>query len=319
VAGIEALTSADDLEVTPLFFELAEHPDPLVRATAVRVLGQRWAQEGGGEEVLRRYFALFEERLGDDASLPVVRAAAALSNPAFEAFGAQAVLQEAYRTRRAEGDLNVLAPLLEAMGGSSLPFLREALNDRNYHLRLAAARTLERLTGEPVDPAAFGEREPPPALDWDLLANLGPEPRVQMETERGPIVIRLLPEQAPLTVQSFVQLVRAGSYDGTRFHRVVPNFVVQGGDFGLGDGTGAPGYTLPSELTQLPFRRGVLGMASAGKDTEGSQFFFTHSHQPHLDGGYSAFGWVESGAEAMDLLQQGDRILSTRVLEGRGS
>jgi peptidylprolyl isomerase len=140
-----------------------------------------------------------------------------------------------------------------------------------------------------------------------------------METERGPIVIRLLPEQAPLTVQSFVQLVRAGSYDGTRFHRVVPNFVVQGGDFGLGDGTGAPGYTLPSELTQLPFRRGVLGMASAGKDTEGSQFFFTHSHQPHLDGGYSAFGWVESGAEAMDLLQQGDRILSTRVLEGRGS
>jgi peptidylprolyl isomerase len=146
-------------------------------------------------------------------------------------------------------------------------------------------------------------------VDWQALAELGPTPRVRVETDRGEIVLRLFTEQAPLTVQSFAREVERGSHDGTYFHRVEPNFVVQAGDFGMGDGTGGPNYRIRTEITQLPFDRGVLGMASAGKDTEGSQYYLTHSAQPHLEVAYTAFGWVESGGDVLDLIQQGDRIV----------
>ena len=94
---------------------------------------------------------------------------------------------------------------------------------------------------------------------------------------------------------------------------MVPNFVVQGGDFARRDGFGGPGFSIRSEFTQIPYRRGVLGMASSGKDTEGSQFFIMHSMAPHLDGGYTAFGWVESGMDVVDRLYVEDRILTARV------
>ena len=135
------------------------------------------------------------------------------------------------------------------------------------------------------------------------------EPRIRIATDRGDLVVRLYPEQAPLSVQTFVEQVRAGLHDGTRFHRVVSNFVAQAGDFGLGDGGGTTGYRIRSEFTQLPFERGVLGMASAGKDTEGSQYYLTHSAQPHLEGVYSAFGWIEEGGDVLDHIMQGDLVL----------
>jgi cyclophilin family peptidyl-prolyl cis-trans isomerase len=83
----------------------------------------------------------------------------------------------------------------------------------------------------------------------------------------------------------------------------------------MGDGTGGPDYRIRTELTELPFGRGILGMASAGKDTEGSQYYVTHSPQPHLEMGYTAFGWLESGGDVLDLIQQGDRIVRM-TLEG---
>jgi peptidylprolyl isomerase len=156
-------------------------------------------------------------------------------------------------------------------------------------------------------------------VDWAQLARYGPEPRVRIETDRGDIVVRLLPDQAPLSVSAFLGEVERGAHDGVRFHRVVSNFVIQGGDVGLGDGTGTPGYELRTEITLLPFERGVLGMASSGKDTESSQFFLTHSSQPHLEGGYTAFGWMESGGEVLDHLLVGDRVvrMSIEVPAGR--
>jgi len=112
---------------------------------------------------------------------------------------------------------------------------------------------------------------------------------------------------------SILRLVRGGFYRGLTFHRVVPNFVVQGGD-PRGDGWGGPGYTLRSEFSTVRYGRGTVGMASAGKDTEGSQFFITHSPQPHLDGRYTVVGRVLRGMDVVDALRVGDRIVDARTL-----
>jgi peptidylprolyl isomerase len=116
-----------------------------------------------------------------------------------------------------------------------------------------------------------------------------------------------------LTVQTIAGFAQEGLYAGVPFHRVVPNFVAQTGDFARQDGFGGPGFAIRSEFTLIPYRRGVLGMASAGKDTEGSQFFITHSLQPHLDGGYTSFGWVVEGMDIVDRLYEEDRIVSARI------
>ena len=153
---------------------------------------------------------------------------------------------------------------------------------------------------------------PPPYSDFDFayLRALPARPRVALETTRGTIVLELEPDAAPFTVMSFLKLALGKNfYNGTTFHRVVPNFVVQGGD-PRGDGWGGPGYALRSEFSPLRFETGTLGIASSGKDTEGCQFFITHSPQPHLDGRYTVFGRVVEGQEIVERILIGDRILS---------
>ncbi len=129
-----------------------------------------------------------------------------------------------------------------------------------------------------------------------------------IKTTRGNITVVFERAFAPRTVKNFVELARAGRYNITPFHRVVPDFVSQGGD-PRGDGSGGPGYTIPCENSDLPFVRGAVGMAHAGKDTGGSQFFFTHSAQPHLDGRYTLFATITDGLQVMDSLQRDDVIL----------
>ncbi len=112
-----------------------------------------------------------------------------------------------------------------------------------------------------------------------------------METEKGTIILELFPNEAPGTVANFEKLANSEFYDGLTFHRVIPNFVIQGGDPN-GNGTGGPGYTIKCETEGNPHKHGTgaLSMAHAGKDTGGSQFFITHSPQPHLDGVHTVFG-----------------------------
>ena len=131
--------------------------------------------------------------------------------------------------------------------------------------------------------------------------------RAVLETERGEIEIELATADAPTTVARFTELARAGFYDGLTFHRVVPAFVIQGGD-PRGDGYGGPGWTQRCEDNRLPYRRGTVGMALAGRDTGGSQFFIAHSAQPHLEGRYTAFGRVLRGMNVVDAIQPGDTI-----------
>lgn len=132
--------------------------------------------------------------------------------------------------------------------------------------------------------------------------------RIAIETEKGMITVDLTCRAAPLTCLSFLQLAAQGFFDGLTFHRVVPDFVIQGGD-PRGDGVGGPGYSIRDEIGRLRYERGVLGMALAGPDTGGSQFFLTLSPQPHLDGGFTAFGKVVAGDAVLDLIQGGDRIV----------
>jgi cyclophilin family peptidyl-prolyl cis-trans isomerase/HEAT repeat protein len=134
-----------------------------------------------------------------------------------------------------------------------------------------------------------------------------------LKTSRGEITIAFERELAPVAVRTFVQLAQQGIYRGTAFHRVIADFVAQGGD-PRGDGSGGPGFVIPCENSDAPFTRGTIGIATAGKDTGGSQFFLVHSAQPHLDGRYTLFGRVVGGLEVMDALQRDDLLLDVEVL-----
>lgn len=146
------------------------------------------------------------------------------------------------------------------------------------------------------------------------IGRIGKTVTAVVTTSKGAFTIELLPEAAPLTVDNFVQLARRGYFDGITFHRVVPNFVIQGGD-PRGDGNGGPGYSIRCEINQAPFVRGAVGMALSGKDTGGSQWFVTHAPQPHLDGGYTVFGRVVAGMNVVDNIVRGDVIRSVAVQE----
>ncbi|KAF1685482.1 peptidylprolyl isomerase [Pseudoxanthomonas broegbernensis] len=132
-------------------------------------------------------------------------------------------------------------------------------------------------------------------------------------TARGPIRVELLPDKAPLTVANFVNLAARGFYDGLSFHRVIPDFMVQGG-CPEGSGRGGPGYRFEDETDNgVAHERGVLSMANAGPNTNGSQFFITHVATPWLDGRHTVFGKVLEGLEAVDAIAQGDRIDSVKI------
>ncbi len=130
----------------------------------------------------------------------------------------------------------------------------------------------------------------------------------------GEIRIELFPEDASATVENFVKLAKKGFYDGLTFHRVVPGFVVQGGD-PKGDGTGGPGYTIKAEFNGRKHVRGTVAMArSQHPDSAGSQFYITFGPQPHLDSNYTVFGQVVSGMELVDAIRVGDKMKSVRIV-----
>jgi peptidyl-prolyl cis-trans isomerase B (cyclophilin B) len=133
------------------------------------------------------------------------------------------------------------------------------------------------------------------------------------DTDRGPIRVELAADKAPLTVANFVNLARRGFYDGLSFHRVINDFMIQGG-CPKGTGTGGPGYKFEDETRNgLGHERGVLSMANAGPGTNGSQFFITHVSTPWLDGKHTVFGKVLEGMDVVDSVKQGDVIRSVKI------
>ena len=149
--------------------------------------------------------------------------------------------------------------------------------------------------------------------------------KVTINTAKGDIEIELFEKDAPKTVENFVKLASSGFYDGTTFHRVIPDFVIQGGDplskeLPPGDpriGTGGPGYKIKCETENNPHKHeaGSLSMAHAGKDTGGSQFFIAHSPQPHLDRKHTVFGKVINGMDVVNAIKPGDKMEKVTVSE----
>ncbi len=135
-----------------------------------------------------------------------------------------------------------------------------------------------------------------------------------IETEKGNLVLELFASDVPMTVNNFVTLAREGFYDGLTFHRVVPGFVVQGGDPN-GDGTGGPGYQFDDEFTEHTHVAGALSMANSGPNTNGSQFFITYTPQHHLDGHHSVFGQLIEGMDVLERIEQGDVMIRVTIEE----
>lgn len=210
--------------------------------------------------------------------------------------------------------ISYLAAAWKADSGSFTPALREqvtALKSSDDPLVRAQAESVSIFKSWPSTsgiprPAAWYENL---VRTYVVPALRGSTQRATIRTRRGDIVLELFGADAPITVSNFMNLARTGYYRGTGFHRVVPNFVAQDGD-PRGDGTGGPGYAIRDEMNPRRYERGALGMALSGPDTGGSQYFITHSPQPHLDGHYTVFGRVLEGFAALDAIVQGDRILS---------
>ncbi|MBK0404171.1 peptidylprolyl isomerase [Adhaeribacter sp. BT258] len=163
---------------------------------------------------------------------------------------------------------------------------------------------------------AFFEQKPVPTapqnptshpINWELVQTLKTDQKALLKTSKGDITLQLFVEEAPGSVANFAELVKQGFYNGKHFHRVVPNFVAQGG-CPRGDGWGGTDYTIRSEFADLHYEEGTVGLASAGKDTESCQWFITHNRVPHLDGRYTIFAKVVSGLDVVHQLQISDKI-----------
>ena len=209
--------------------------------------------------------------------------------------------------------LAVIKAIAEIRPDDAPKHLFPLLNSRHNRLRKAAYHTL-------VDTYNLNIRSPIPGPDISRYHDLshvrryGLHPIVRFETTRGVIDIQCDAFYAPYTVDAFLACVEKNFYAGTVFHRVVPNFVIQTGD-PRGDGWGGPEYHLPTERSPLSFETGMVGMASAGPDTEGSQFFITTAPQYHLDTNYTLFGRVVSGMRVVNTIEIGDKILFAGILE----
>ncbi len=294
-----AQTHASDPARAETLIALSRRSEPAVRAAAADGLG---ALDDAASA------AQLQAMLDDGDPAVVAAVAGAIEKRKLAAAGPLLVAQLA----RWHGPdaVETLQALLSAIGAFHLtgaaPAVRALTHDAPAAVCLAAQATLLAL-GEPASIAPAR----PDATSY-AAEPLPREPRVVLRTARGVIRVQLFPAEAPATVRSFLSLVRKRFYDGLTFHRVVPGFVSQGGD-PRGDGSGGPGYDLPCELNPRRYVEGTLGMALSGPDTGGSQFFFTHTPQPHLDGRYTVFGQIFEGVDVAAALLEGDAIESIRL------
>jgi cyclophilin family peptidyl-prolyl cis-trans isomerase len=252
----------------------------------------------------------------------VIRATAANGLAEMKVAAAVQPLMDAYQTGAA-GDVTyvaraaALAALARIDPAAARPLLQEALTDRDWAVRVRARALLAEQNVTDVDdvmrPAVAGAEIE--SFDWKGLALPRFSPHAYLDTDKGTVEIELTILDAPVTVSNFVSLARRNFFNGVAIHRVVPDFVVQDGD-PRGDGEGGPGYTLRDEINQRPYLRGTVGMALDWQDTGGSQFFITHSPQPHLDGRYTVFGYVVDGMDVVDKLVPGDVLRRVRIRDG---
>ena len=234
-----------------------------------------------------------------------------------------AALNEAYKSARADKVNEARLAIVEAAHKLKRPMnvqvLAETTRDPDYVVRLRAAELL-RASSTEVSATRLQIGKVDTGHDrayWRRIADLSGSirnPTALIHTKKGDIRIELFADESPMTVDNFIRLARSGFYNGLAFVRVVPNFVIQGGD-PRGDQNGGPGYQIRDEINLHKYETGTVGMALSGKDTGGSQFFITHSPQPHLDGGYTIFGRVMEGIEVVNRIARGDRMERVEIIE----
>jgi len=294
---------------------LLHHAEPRVRAAGFGALPALWKT---GEPADQRDAAqtLVAGLTASDAN--VASAAVDAAGTIYDAIGTadHTWLDTAVIARAAtERDPELAAAFLELVGKHALTAGAAACRTglAGDPVRAKAAAACLKALGEPAPEIAPSAPAPPPV---DISAVLGKRPRWHVVTSRGEIVIQLRPDVAPWAVATIVALTRKGFYDGLEFHRVVPNFVVQGGD-PTESGAGGPGFSIPAEpATQADgpgYIAGGVGIADAGRDSGGSQWFVMHSRAPHLDGRYTWIGSVDTGQKLADALLVGDRILRATI------
>jgi cyclophilin family peptidyl-prolyl cis-trans isomerase/HEAT repeat protein len=272
-----------------LYREGFKAESPIIRTATMNALASisdrrdfRGYFSGSYRTVRKEMVSYFQEamRSGDPAMIAV--AAAALRN---ERLG--------YANH-----IDSIGLFIETLEQLELPKTIETYNE----LQKTIAFFKEEVEPEPRKPA---HNHP---IDWAMLNPVSDAQKAVINTDEGEIVLELLVEEAPATVANFVALARQGFYENKTFHRVVPNFVIQGG-CPRGDGYGSLDYTIRSELSPIHYdQEGYVGMASSGNHTECTQFFITHSPTPHLDGNYTIFARVDSGMEIVHQVQVGNRI-----------
>lgn len=210
-------------------------------------------------------------------------------------------------------DKEAMRLIIRALGNlkseSAVEILTKYLNSNDYEIALESAEALGKITGKNYTFSAKKKY----LSNVEELNSLDKKTHVVLKTNLGEIKLKLYPYKAPFTVLNFVKLAEQGFYNKTVFHRVIPNFVIQGGD-PLNNGWGGPEYSIRSEFAPVSYERGILGMASDGKDTEGSQFFITHSPFYHLDNSYTIFGEVVEGMDVVDKIYIGDVLESVQVI-----
>jgi cyclophilin family peptidyl-prolyl cis-trans isomerase/HEAT repeat protein len=251
----------------------------------------------------------------------IIRANAAevLGNQSSSKANTRALI-EALPNALRDKDLNDAAlAILDALGKQKSPAANEAIKtalDSSDHLirRRAVALLKANGAGDFSNRIGYVQTRNTEADYRRAIARIRKKVTATVVTSKGAFTIEFLPEEAPLTVNNFVMLARRGYFNGQTVPRVVPNFVIQTGD-PRGDQNGGPGYSIRCEINEVPYDRAAVGMALSGKDTGGSQWFVTHSPQPHLDGGYTVFGRVVSGMDVVDRIARGDTIRRVIVNE----
>ena len=310
-----AAAEIDDSQARAVLEELAADPNRLVATRAVQGLGTNFDE--ASRPFLHRMLASEDNGIRLAAIMALREAPSKIDvKPLVRAF------ESSTGDISTEVAFNALENLHAIGSSDALVLLEKATEDPRPFVRATAARLSEQRTVEAALPTSASDALPEVPVPGRGLPAWRFNPLVEVKTSRGSMFFELFPAEAPIHVYNFLELAQQETYDGLSFHRVVPDFVIQGGDY-RGDGNGARpwrGDSLRHEFGSRKYVRGSLGMPRyEDPDSGGSQFFVTHRPTPHLDGRYTIFGELRAGGEVLDLIEVGDRILSVRILEPSGS